>query len=73
LRQKLIAQSAPVNDASLPLEEKVKQVLDRRGFPTHEDYRRLTRKLDALAAKLDRLGAGEQPSASTRRPRKKQT
>lgn len=73
LRQKLITQSAPAQDKPLPLEEEVKHVLDRRGLPTHEDYQRLIRKLDALAAKLDRLGTGEQPVASTRRPRKKQT
>lgn len=60
LRQQLLMQSTQVKEKPLPFEQEVEQVLSKRGIPTREDYQRLTRKLDALAAKLDRLGPGAQ-------------
>ena len=64
LREKLTAQRSPSRN-KLPTERQVEQLLEKREIPTRDDFRRLARQVEALAAKLEQLSQGRQPVVSS--------
>jgi polyhydroxyalkanoate synthesis regulator phasin len=55
LIEKLRAQGRKIPLAAQPLEEKLQNILSKRGIPSREELTTLNQQIDALADKIDKM------------------
>jgi polyhydroxyalkanoate synthesis repressor PhaR len=71
LHEKLTSPPAQPQERLLPSKREVERMLEKRDIPTRADLRRLTQKVEALAAKLDKVTEGEKVESTPKRSQRK--